>query len=88
MVVNSQDGTGPSRVNIQVPLQLLRAGVRLASLVPGEALTEVNAELARSEVPIDLTELKPQHLQELIEQLDDVTVDVDDPDGKVQVFCE
>ncbi|MER5227827.1 hypothetical protein [Streptomyces flaveus] len=42
----------------------------------------------KSGVPIDLTELKPQHLEELVEQLDEVTVDVDDPDGKVQVFCE
>ncbi|MFI6063504.1 SHOCT-like domain-containing protein [Streptomyces sp. NPDC051286] len=74
--------------NVQLPLQLLRAGVRLASLVPPQALTRINAELNKSGVPIDLTELKPQHLEELIEQLDDVTVDVDDPSGKVQVFCE
>jgi hypothetical protein len=32
--------------------------------------------------------LKPQDIEELIEQLDDVTVDVDDLDAKVQVFCE
>ncbi|ONK11733.1 hypothetical protein [Streptomyces sp. MP131-18] len=81
-------GDGPGRVNVRVPLQLLRAGVRLTSLVPPQALTKVNAKLDKSGVPIDLTELKPQHLEELIEQLDDVTVDVDDPDAKVQVFCE
>jgi len=39
-------------------------------------------------VPIDLTQLRPQDIEELIEQLDDVTVDVDDPTSKVQVFCE
>ncbi|MER6103578.1 hypothetical protein ABT115_14955 [Streptomyces sp. NPDC001832] len=91
VVVNSADGSGDggsSRVNIQIPLQLLRAGVRLTSLIPPQALTKINAELNKSGVPIDLTELKPQHLEELIEQLDDVTIDVDDPDGKVQVFCE
>jgi hypothetical protein len=38
--------------------------------------------------PIDLTELKPQHIEELIDQLDEVTIDVDDPHSKVQVFCE
>jgi hypothetical protein len=91
VVVNSADnsgGDGPTRVNVRVPLQLLRAGVRLASLIPPQALTKVNAELNKSGVPIDLTELKPQHIEELIEQLDDLTVDVDDPDTKVQVFCE
>jgi hypothetical protein len=91
VVVSSADnsgGDGPTRVNVRVPLQLLRAGVRLTSLIPPQALTKVNAELNKSGVPIDLTQLKPQHIEELIEQLDDLTVDVDDPDAKVQVFCE
>jgi hypothetical protein len=91
VVVSSADssgGDGPSRINVRVPLQLLRAGVRLTTLIPPQALTKVNAELAKSGVPIDLNELKPQHIEELIGQLDELTVDVDDPDGKVQVFCE
>ncbi|MEH1017795.1 hypothetical protein V6U90_32605 [Micromonospora sp. CPCC 206060] len=91
VVVNSEDdsgGDGPARVNVRVPLQLLRAGVRLTSLIPPQALAKVNDELTRSGVPIDLTQLKPQHIEELIEQLDDLTVDVDQPDTKVQVFCE
>ncbi|GAA4095039.1 SHOCT-like domain-containing protein [Actinomadura miaoliensis] len=91
VVVNSADDVGvdgPTWINIRIPLQLLRAGVRLASLVPPQALAKVNAELERSGVPIDLTELKPQHIENLIEHLDDLTVDVDDPDTKVQVFCE
>jgi hypothetical protein len=91
LLVNSEDGSGgdgPTRVHVRIPLQLLRAGVRLTSLIPPHALTKVNAELEKSGVPIDLTELKPQHLEELIEQLDDVTIDVDDPDTQVQVFCE
>ncbi|MFI0479599.1 SHOCT-like domain-containing protein [Actinomadura sp. 9N215] len=81
-------GDGPGRINVRVPLQLLRAGVRLTSLIPPKALARANAELDRSGVPIDLTQLKPQQLEELIDQLDDVTVDVDDPDAKVQIFCE
>jgi hypothetical protein len=91
VVVSSADnfgGDGPGRVNVRVPLQLLRAGVRLTSLIPPQALTQVNAELNRSGVPIDLTQLKPQQLEELVEQLDDVTIDVDQPDAQVQVFCE
>ena len=88
VVVDSSGGDGPTQINIRVPLQLLRAGVRLTSLIPPQALTKVNAELDKAGVPIDLTLLKPQQLEELIDQLDDVTVDVDDPGAKVQVFCE
>jgi hypothetical protein len=91
VVVNSEDdsgGDGPSRVNVRVPLQLLRAGVRLTSLIPPQALTQVNTKLHESGIPIDLTQLKPQHIEDLIEQLDELTVDVDEPGTKVQVFCE
>lgn len=78
----------PTKVNIRIPLQLLRAGVRLTSLIPPEALTRINGELAKKGLPIDLTELKPQQLEELIEQLDDVTLDVDQAETKVQIFSE
>jgi hypothetical protein len=84
---NSADDQG-SRINIRVPLQLLRAGVRLTSLIPPPALTKVNAELSKSGVPIDLSELKPQQLEDLVDQLDEVSVDISDHDSKVQVFCE
>ena len=90
VVMNSEDDSagGPSRINVRVPLQLLRAGVRLTSLIPPQALTRANEELDKSGVPIDLTQLKPQQLEELIEHLDDLTVDIDDADNKVRVFCE
>ena len=91
VVVSSEDGLGgdgQSRINVRVPLQLLRAGVRLTSLIPPQALTQVNAQLAKSGVPIDLTQLKPQHIEDLIEHLDELIVDVDDPEAKVKVFCE
>jgi hypothetical protein len=91
VTVSSADnfgGDGPGRVNVRVPLQLLRAGVRLASLIPPQALRQANEGLARSGIPIDLTQLKPQHIEELIEHLDDITVDVDQPDAKVHLYCE
>ena len=88
VAVDNSGGDEPSGVNIRVPLQLLRAGVRLTSLIPPQALTRINAELGKSGVPIDLTQLKPQDIEELIDQLDDITVDIDDPGANVQVFCE
>jgi hypothetical protein len=91
VLVESQegvDGQGKGTVNVRVPLALLRAGVKLAALIPPQALAKANDELARSGVPIDLTQLKPQDIEELIEHLGDMTVDIDQPDAKVRVFCE
>lgn len=88
VVADVSGGDGPGHINVRVPLQLLRAGVRLTSLIPPQALARVNAELDKSGVPIDLTELKPQHIEDLVDQLDDLTVDVNQPETTVQVFCE
>lgn len=82
-----EDGE-PARVNARVPLQLLRAGVRLAALIPPQALTRANAELSRSGVPLDLTQLKPEQLEALVDHLDEVTLDVDQPDTTVRIYCE
>ncbi len=88
VVVDSMENGEPGRVNVRVPLQLLRAGVRLAALIPPQALGQANAELNKSGVPFDLTQLKPEQLEALVEHLDEMTVEVDQPDAKVRVFCE
>jgi hypothetical protein len=82
---------GPTSVNVRVPMQLLRAGVRLASLIPAQAHTQLDEALSRHGVPLTLSQIKPENLEELIDHLEDVTVDVDTRDAgttKVRVFCE
>jgi hypothetical protein len=88
MVVETLENDEPGRINIRVPLQLLRAGVKLAALIPPQALERANAELTKSGVPIDLTQLKPDQLEALVDHLDELTLDVDQPDAKVRIFCE
>jgi hypothetical protein len=77
-----------TKVNVRVPMALLRAGVRLSSLIPPAAREQVNAELAKNGVPFDIGQLKPENLEELISHLNDLQVDVDSSDAKVRVFCE
>jgi|SRR5271166_579153 len=83
---------GPTRVNVRVPMQLLRAGVKLAGLIPALALNRANDAMRQKGIPFDLTRLKPENLEELVEQLSDLSVDVDQRDDdtkvKVRVFCE
>lgn len=86
--IDTIDGGEPGRVNARVPLQLLRAGVRLTALIPPQALAKANAELTRSGVPFDLTQLKPAELEDLVDQLDEVTFEMDQPDAKIRIFCE
>jgi hypothetical protein len=82
---------GQTTVNVRVPMQLLRAGVRLASLIPAQAHQHLDEALNRHGVPLTLSQIKPENLEELIDHLEDLTVDVDGKEGnttKVKVFCE
>jgi hypothetical protein len=79
---------GPTKVNIRVPMALLRAGVRLTSLMPPQARDHINAEMAKNGVPFDIGQMRPENLEEMLDQLNDLQVDVDQERTKVRVFCE
>jgi len=79
---------GPTKVNVRVPMQLLRAGVRLTGVIPASAREEVNNALRKEGIPFDINNLTPQNLEELVEQLRELTVDVNNDNTKVRVFCE
>jgi hypothetical protein len=96
VLVEAEEGAdghnGPTSVNIRVPMQLLRAGVRLASLIPAQAHQHFDEALSRHGVPLTLSQIKPENLEELVDHLDDLTVDVAAKDHnsnvKVKVFSE
>jgi hypothetical protein len=73
-------------------MQLLRAGVRLASLIPAQAHRHFDEALSQHGVPLTLSQIKPENLEELIDHLNDLTVDVSakesHSDVKVRVFSE
>jgi hypothetical protein len=84
--VNALDDA--TTVNVRIPIALLRAGVRLSALIPPRARDEVNEALAREGIPFDISQIKPENLDELIDHLSDFSVDVDSGDAKVRVYCE
>jgi hypothetical protein len=82
---------GATTVNIRVPIQLLRAGVRLAGLIPTQAHDQLDKAFSQHGVPLTLSQIKPENLEEIIDHLEDLTVDVegkDDNKTSVRVFCE
>lgn len=88
VVDTDEPGEGATKVNIRVPLNLLRAGVRLSSVIPPEARAKVNLAMREHGVAFDLNQLKPENLEELVEQLGELTVDVDQERTKVRIFAE
>ncbi len=80
----------PVHINVRVPVALLRAGVRLASFIPTNAQDRVNEELRKNGMNFDISQIKPENLNELIDQLQDVSVDIDSKQDevKVKIFAE
>ncbi|HEY78998.1 MAG TPA: hypothetical protein G4O09_07795 [Dehalococcoidia bacterium] len=77
------------RVNVRVPMSLIRAGIKLTSLIPPEARDKVNGALREKGIDFDVRNVKPEDIEELVEALSDLEVDVVSSKGeKVKVFVE
>lgn len=89
VLVDAHDAhDGPTKVNVRVPMQLLRAGVKLTGVIPKIARDQVNEALHKEGIAFDINDLDSQSLEEMIEQLRDLQVDVDNEHARVKVFCE
>jgi len=75
MVEPGPESSSPDKVNIRIPLKLIRAGLKLASFIPKNAQVKVNEALHEKGIEADFTKMKPEDLKEIIAQLDDFRVD-------------
>jgi polyhydroxyalkanoate synthesis regulator phasin len=80
VVVDSADG---DKVNVKVPMSLIKTGIKLSALMPAEAAN------AMKDQGIDLSMLRDLPADELIEALRELEVNVDSANGDtVRVFTE
>lgn len=85
---DAANGSG-DRVNVRVPMSLIRAGIKLTSLIPPEAMDKVNGALRDKGINFDVRSVKAEDIEELIEALAELEVDVVSARGeKVKVFVE
>ncbi len=74
---------GDDKVNIRVPIGLIRTGIKLSTLLP------LSASEHLSDHGIDLSQFNNLDGDELMEALRELHVEVDSEDGDViRVFCE
>ncbi len=88
VVVEPDGESGKERVNIRVPMALIRAGVKLAALIPTEATKRVNEKLQQKGIGIDIGNLKVEDLEQLVDAMADMQVDVQDGKQQVRIFVE
>jgi hypothetical protein len=83
------DPNHADRVNVRIPMSLIRAGLKLTSLIPPDALDKANNALRDKGINFDVRNIKPEDLEDLIVAIGDMQIDVDTSRGeKVRVFVE
>ena len=76
-------------VDVKVPLSLVRSGLKLTSLIPPQAMDQINDSMSEHGMSIDFQNLKPEDIEELVESLREMEVTVNAANGdNVRVWCE
>lgn len=92
VTVTPKEGADPEhadRVNVRVPMSLVRAGIKLTSLIPHDATDKINDALREKGINFDVRSIKSEDIEELINALGELEVDVESGHGeKVKVFVE
>lgn len=86
-VDNIDEHDGPQKVNVRVPFNLLRAGVKLVNFLPVTVRNQVQNGLESNGINLDFSKVKAEDLDAIVDQLADLQIDVDGKD-KVKVYVE
>jgi len=84
---SDEPGT-PEKVNIRVPVALIRAGMKFSSLIPEEASEGVDKALREKGIKMNIKNIKEEDLDELLAALSELEVEIDDGKGQVQIHTE
>jgi hypothetical protein len=76
------------RVNVRIPVALVRAGMKLTALMPPEAAENVNKALHDKGMGFDIRNLKDEYIEQLIDALQDSHIDVDSDEATIRVYAE
>ncbi len=83
------DSANGDKVDVKVPLALVRSGLKLTSLIPPQAMDKINEQMSEKGISIDFSNFKPEDIDELVQSLREMEVNVDSADGdKVRVYAE
>ena len=80
------DAVDGDKVNIRVPLKLIKAGIKLKALLPRDAQDKINVKL--NEKGINLDDFTAENFKDILDALTEFEMNVDDKKGdKVRIYC-
>ena len=87
VVEPGENSNKKERVNVRVPMKLIRSGIKWVSLIPKDAQDKVNEAFREKGIDMDFTRMKEEDIAEIVHNLRDLTVEVEGEEN-VRVFCE
>jgi hypothetical protein len=75
-------------VDIKVPLVLLKAGMKLHSIIPEGTKGRINEHLANKGIHLDINKIDGEHIDSIIQALTESSIDIDADGDKVKIYCE
>lgn len=82
------DSVNKDKVDVKVPLALLRTGLKLTSLIPPQAMDQINSSMSEAGMSFDLNNIKPEDIEDIIQSLREMEVNVSSADGDhIRVFA-
>ncbi|MFA5706882.1 MAG: hypothetical protein WDA41_11045 [Candidatus Neomarinimicrobiota bacterium] len=85
--INPKTDANTEKVHVKVPLALVRAGVNIASMLPADVQDKVNSAIGEKGMKFNLSNLKPENIEELIRALEEMEVNIDSDEHTVRVYC-
>ncbi len=76
------------RVNIRIPVGLVRAGMKFRALIPDKVADDVNKAMSEKGIKFDIRDLKDEYFEELIDAMGDTEINVDSEEAEVRIHAE
>jgi hypothetical protein len=77
-----------ARVNVRVPITLIRSGMKLTALIPPQVADDINKGLREKGFGFDVRNLKDEYVEELVNALRDTEIMVDSTEADIKVYAE
>ncbi|SYZ74626.1 conserved hypothetical protein [Candidatus Zixiibacteriota bacterium] len=79
---------GSEIVKIKIPLALMRAGMKMSSLIPEQAREKIETAFREKGINFNFANMKPEQFDEIMAGLKEFQIKVIDGDEVVRISCE
>jgi hypothetical protein len=76
------------RVNVRIPISLVRAGMKLTALMPPEVADNVNKAMKDKGMGFDIRNLDNNFIEQLVNALKDEEIEIDSEEALIKVYAD